>query len=219
MESAKRKMAQSIRFLRKIDLVLLCMSDSVEHIETEYWDSLRKDDAHALEWLYDRYFGLLFNYGRKLSVEKKAVEDAIHDLFVDLWRYRENLSPTTSVRFYLYRALRRRLVRNQSAERFFTERAGLREIFPESVSCEEEDIIARETTDHRVVHLRRLLNDLSPRQYEAMTLRFYDELSFEEIGTILGVNEQSARNLVQRGLAQLKQFSKLLLGCLLLLIS
>jgi RNA polymerase sigma factor (sigma-70 family) len=194
------------------------MSKSIEDIEIQTWDGLRKGNPHSLEWLYSRYFKLLYNYGRKISLESKSVEDAIHDLFVDLWRFRENLSPTTSVRFYLYRSLRRRLVRNNSGKGFDLN-AGLSESLLESVPCQEEGIIEKETENHRVTHLRKLLHDLSPRQYEAMTLRFYDELTFEEIGVILNVNEQSARNLVQRGLSQLKQYSKLLLTWSVLLIS
>ena len=188
-------------------------------METLNWDGLRMGNAHSLEWLYARYFRLLYNYGRKLSTESRSVEDAIHDLFVDLWRFRKNLSPTTSVRFYLYRSLRRRLMRNNSARDFVFQNGGLPERLFENVPCQEEDIIEKETEDHRLSHLKKLMADLSPRQYEAMTLRFYDELSFEEIGVILNVNEQSARNLVQRGLSQLKQYSKLLLTWSVLLIS
>lgn len=186
------------------------MDETIHDIEIQYWNGLRKGDPSSLSGLYHRYFKLLYNYGRKINAEKKSLEDAIHDLFVDLWRFRENLSPTTSVRFYLYRSLRRRLLCNNGAGDFLIKNGVVREELLQSVPCFEQDIIEKEIEHHRVSHLKKLLNDLSPRQYEAMILRFYDELSFEEIGAILNVNEQSARNLVQRGLTQLKQYSKLL---------
>jgi RNA polymerase sigma-70 factor (ECF subfamily) len=187
------------------------MAENVQDIEVKYWDALRNGDPDSLSALYNRYFKLLYNYGRKISAEKKSVEDAIHDVFVDLWRFRKNISPTTSVKFYLYRSLRRRLVRNHEAVGYVMDDGIIREELLENVPCTEHDMIEKETQHHRITHLKSLLNDLSPRQYEAMILRFYDELSFEEIGAILNVNEQSARNLVQRGLAQLKQYSNLLL--------
>lgn len=188
-----------------------------QDIELVYWDRLRESDATALEWIYNRYFSVLYNYGRKISSDEKALEDGIHDLFVDLWRFRSNLSSTTSVRFYLYRSLRRRIVRNENGKDRFVDDALIYEGLLHSVPCLEDDIIEQETKDHRVAYLKKMLNDLSPRQYEAMVLRFYDEMSFQEIGGILNVNEQSARNLVQRGLTQLKQYSKLILSCLLVL--
>lgn len=188
-----------------------------EDIELVYWDRLKESDAGALAWLYNRYFKLLYNYGKKISAENKALEDAIHDVFVDLWRFRANISATTSVRFYLYRSLRRRIVRNENGKDRFIGDTLIHEGLLSSVPCLEDDIIERETQNHRVAHLKKMLDDLSPRQYEAMVLRFYDEMSFEEIGGVLNVNEQSARNLVQRGLTQLKQYSRFILGWMLML--
>jgi RNA polymerase sigma factor (sigma-70 family) len=187
------------------------MSDRTENIELKYWEGLCKGDARSLEWLYNRYFKLLYNYGKKLSADDKSLEDGIHDLFVDLWRFRDNLSATSSVRFYLYRSLRRRLVRNANQAKKTMHLVTLPEYVESYTPSEEQDIIEKEVHHGKVNHLKKLLADLSPRQYEAMVLRFYDELSFEEIGGILEVNEQSARNLVQRGLSQLKNFSKFLM--------
>lgn len=193
------------------------MPSPVYDIELRYWDGLRKGESESLAWLYNRYFKLLYNYGRKIASDEKALEDGIHDLFVDLWRFRKNLSPTTSVQFYLYRSLRRRLVRNGNRNPLLAEAMSIAEDIQRGIPCEEEDIIERETQDSRVNRLKKMLADLSPRQYEAMILRFYDELSFAEIATILDVNEQSARNLVHRGLSHLKQFSKLLMTWVLLM--
>lgn len=193
------------------------MSDRTEDIELKYWGSLRRGEAGSLEWLYNRYFKSLYNYGKKLSVDDKSLEDGIHDLFVDLWRFRKGLSATSSVRFYLYRSLRRRIVRNanhvKQSHHLVT---SLPEYLESCAPCEEQTMIEKEIQHDRVNHLKKLLADLSPRQYEAMVLRFYDELSFEEIGAILNVNEQSARNLVQRGLSQLKHFSKFLIAVIVL---
>ena len=193
------------------------MPDLAKDLELRYWENLRRGEAGALEWLYNRHFKLLYNYGKKLSADDESLEDAIHDLFVDLWRFRRNLSPTSSVRFYLYRSLRRKLARNDVHRKKTQDLVILPECLEFSTPCQEQDIIEKESQTSRIRQLKKLLADLSPRQYEAMVLRFYDEMSFEEIGAILNVNEQSARNLVQRGLSQLKQFSKLLMTFLVLI--
>src|SRR5262245_6175402 len=89
-------------------------------MELKKWDAMRGGDSEAFAWLYAKYFKLLYNYGRKIGAGEAALQDSIHDLFVDLWRFRDNLSETSSVRFYLYRSLRRRLVRNDTSRAFFT---------------------------------------------------------------------------------------------------
>jgi RNA polymerase sigma factor (sigma-70 family) len=181
--------------------------------EVAHWDCMRRGDKASFVWIYDHYFKLLYNYGKKIGIENQSLEDAIHDLFVDLWRFRENLSPTTSVRFYLYRSLRRRVSRNAASEHYFTSLEQILESsYPGTTPSSEQQIIEGEIHNQRLYQLRKLLNDLSPRQYEALVLRFYDELSFEEIGSILNVNEQSARNLVQRGIIQLKQYARFVIS-------
>ena len=186
--------------------------------DLEYWKGIIKGDTSAYEKLYVQYFKVLYNYGRKICTDKSRVEDAIHDLFVDLWRYREKLSLTRSVRFYLYRSLRRRLVKNGSDmiwrncdEEFMMEDAV--QLISQS---KEHDIIETEIQDQRIHQLRRLLNDLSTRQYEALVLYFYDDFSYDEIASLMDLNSQSARNLVQRGLMQLRQYIKHIIATLLL---
>jgi RNA polymerase sigma factor (sigma-70 family) len=178
-------------------------------MDSTWWDAMRDGDKAAFANLYERYFKLLYNYGKKIGVDADTLEDAIHDLFVDLWRFRENLSPTSSVKFYLYRSLRRRVKRNMSASHYLTSHEfALEDMLQHMAPSSEQRIIDDEIHQQQVDRLRKLLDDLAPRQYEALILRFYDELSFEEIGSILSVNEQSARNLVQRGLVQLKQYAR-----------
>ena len=52
---------------------------------------------------------------------------------------------------------------------------------------------------------RRLLATLPTRQRAAVALRFYDDLSFAEIGRILDCPESTARSYVHRALVQLRQ--------------
>jgi RNA polymerase sigma-70 factor (ECF subfamily) len=177
--------------------------------ELELWEAMRSGDRNAFAMLYERYFKLLYNYGRKIGQDSSHVEDSIHDLFVDLWRYKSNLSTTTSVRFYLYRSLRRRLIKKNNNVLWLSHDMHLlEEALQLSSPSLENQIIESESTDYRVNQLRKLLNDLSPRQYEALVLFFYDEFTYPEIASMLQLNEQSARNLVQRGLVQLRQYAK-----------
>lgn len=174
------------------------------------WLNIQRGNQAALEALYNRFFKSLYNYGRKVCSNKTIVEDAIHDLFLDLWRYRANLASTTSIQFYLYRALRRRIVKNENKDietSLFDFQ--LDDLLLKKTLSHEDNMIETERTNEQSTKLKKNLNNLSPRQYESLILRFYDELSYEEIGTLLDVNEQSARNLVQRGLEQLRYFSKI----------
>ena len=184
----------------------------------ELWEAMLRGDRNAFAKLYERYFKLLYNYGRKIGQDSSHVEDSIHDLFVDLWRYKSNLATTTSVRFYLYRSLRRRLIKKDNNVLWFSQDIHLlEEVLHLTSPSSENEIIESESSDYRVNKLKKLLNDLSPRQYEALVLFFYDEFTYPEIASLLQLNEQSARNLVQRGLLQLRQYAKHIVSFYLLL--
>jgi RNA polymerase sigma factor (sigma-70 family) len=154
--------------------------------------------------IYSSYFDVLYTYGYRLFPDRSTVKDAIQDLFVDLWRFKANLTTTTSVRFYLYRSLRRRL-HKAALSRLPAEGSA------ENLSWEashESQTIQWETEELNRTRLQHHINALPPRQKEALSLRFYEEFSWEEIGDILNVNEQSARNLVQRAVQNLKEILK-----------
>ncbi|MBT1705169.1 RNA polymerase sigma factor [Chryseosolibacter indicus] len=193
------------------------MRESLSHDfeEQKHWDAMREGSVASLEWLYNNYAKLLYNYGRKIGTETPELEDAIHDLFVDLWKSRENISSTTSVRFYLYSSLRRRILRNSRGNDLFESRIeGIENALTSADPSAEQTLIDIEARNTQVLRLKKFLNDLSPRQYEALVLKFYDELSYEEIAAILNVNTQSARNLVQRGLEHLRHYLKLTISIL-----
>lgn len=179
--------------------------------EAAQWRGLIRGDKAAFQSIYQEYFKVLYSYGVKVCHNQEQVEDAIHDLFLDLWRYRENLAFTTSIRFYLFRALRRKIVKNETrdiAASIFDVEAG--EFNFPGVGSFEDMIVQGEFEDERTKKLKRNLNNLSPRQYEALVLRFYGEFSYDEIASLLDMNEQSARNLVQRALEQLRNLARIL---------
>jgi RNA polymerase sigma factor (sigma-70 family) len=53
--------------------------------------------------------------------------------------------------------------------------------------------------------MARALGVLPPRQRAALVLRFYADLTLEDVGTALGCPAVTARSLVHRGLATLKE--------------
>ena len=50
---------------------------------------------------------------------------------------------------------------------------------------------------------------LSARQRETVYLKFFEELSYEDICEVMELNYQSARNLIARALTELRQILKL----------
>ncbi len=163
------------------------------------WHLLRQGDRSAFAQLYERYYSILYSYGYKLFPQVTLVEDAIQDLFIDLWRMRENLSAADSVKFYLFRSLRRSIHRLSEKEKNqvpFT--------FDAVEPAMEASWIDHEQESLLIQRLTALLQNLPTRQREVITLRYYENFKTEEIALIMGITEKAVRNTLYKALTQLR---------------
>lgn len=180
----------------------LAGSENIDYIsiaEPELWNAFREGDEKAFSELYQRFAGVLYNYGYQLTADAALVQDAMQDLFSDLWRTRKNLSATTSVKFYLFRSIRRKLHRLSDIRQLPEDLYPLQTESAETLKIRIEENVLQQQ------RLQRLMSQLPVRQQEVIRLRFYDNFSWEEISGILQINEQSVRNLVQRAVVKLRE--------------
>ncbi|PWV54269.1 RNA polymerase sigma factor [Chitinophaga sp. S165] len=164
----------------------------------ELWIAFKQGNAEAFSEMYQRYAGTLYNYGYHLIPDSALVQDAMQDLFADLWRTRHNLSDTSSIKYYLFRSLRRRLYKMADIK-------PVPAITPLQTESIEELRIKKEEYLLLLQRLQQLMSRLPERQQEVIRLRFYDNFSWDEIAGILQINEQSVRNLVQRAIIKLRE--------------
>ena len=171
------------------------------------WKAFKQGDSDAFTMLYQKHVRVLYSYGKKLTADEDTVEDAIQDLFIDLWQSREKLADVESPKFYLFRALRRRLHKSQVSQYQLQSWDDADDrIHPVSLPMEYE-IIEAEISQKQKNELNAWLKNLPVRQYEVLMLKFYQDFSYEEIALILTINEQSVRNLLQRAVLKLRQLT------------
>lgn len=170
------------------------------------WASFKAGDSQVFALIYERYIGLLTNYGLRIEPDRDLVKDAVHDMFVDLWNHRTTLSSTDSIQYYLMKAFRRHLVRKLHADRrregTDISQLNTNELFEFS---HELTLMKAEVAQENMDRLRAALEKLSSRQKEVLFLRFYSGFTPEEIAQILDINAQSVYNLMHRGLTSLRE--------------
>lgn len=168
------------------------------------WNRFRKGDDSALSGIYAEYAGSLYLYGQKLTGNRAVIEDALHDLFIDLIRNRRSIGETGNIQFYLLKAFRRKLIRQLNRESRYGDDQLKENLFDVRYSAEQE-MIAEESRNHTAKCLARAIEKLSPRQKEAIYLKFQKELDYREISEILGMEIEASRNLVYRAVKSLKE--------------
>ncbi|NJN24794.1 MAG: sigma-70 family RNA polymerase sigma factor [Cyclobacteriaceae bacterium] len=184
------------------------------------WSKFREGNPRAFELIYERNIQLLANFGRRICTDDDMVSDAIQDVFVDLWRNRENLGQTDSIKYYLIKAFRRNLVKKLiSARKFEYGENNLSGFEGEFELSHEVMIMDKEYETEKIERLIAHLGALPPRQKEALFLRFYGELNYSEIAKIMEINQQSAYNMVFRALEVLRKELTLSLSALSVLLN
>jgi RNA polymerase sigma factor (sigma-70 family) len=175
------------------------MSAAFQH--EKLWESFKKGDKAAFADIYDKHIYVLFNYGSKISGNSALVEDCIQDLFIDLWQSRANISSTTSIKFYLFKALRNRIYRHHGDPSDLESIENSPAIGTEP--CYEEQIIQMEIESLQMKELRKHVDELPSRQREAINLRYYHNFSNEEVARIMGISYQSACKFIYAALRKL----------------
>jgi RNA polymerase sigma factor (sigma-70 family) len=167
------------------------------------WKSLQKNDIDALAVLYSRFFKPLLRRGLQITSDREIVKDCIHDLFVEIWENKSNLTVPQSVKAYMIVSLQRKIIRQIKKSRSLT--SEMERLISEVVVSKEEQIISEQTVHFQECVVIEALNSLTKRQREAIQLKYYKNLSYEEIALVMKISTDSTYNLVSKAISNLQK--------------
>jgi RNA polymerase sigma factor (sigma-70 family) len=169
------------------------------------WSQFKAGDRQVFSQIYRQYVQALYNYGMKVAEEPELVEDCIQELFIYLWKTRQNLGDTDSIKFYLFKALRRRIVATQEeVVRTTKKQESIATGQQAAELSHEQHLVYRQLEEEQQQRLSRSLDTLTKRQREAVMLRFYDNLSFQQVAEVMSLNIKSTYNLISKAIEALK---------------
>jgi RNA polymerase sigma factor (sigma-70 family) len=171
--------------------------------DTVVWYKFKGGDESALSGIYHNHIDALYNYGIKFNSNGDFVKDCIQELFFELINHRANLGSTNNIRFYLLKSLRRKIARNGKVLHLRFEN-NIDELNSNSVPSIENELIDEEVNFEMQGKIKVLLQKLSKRQKEAIYLKFYQELSYEEISAIMSISYQSSRTIIFKAIKTMR---------------
>ncbi|MBV6643122.1 MAG: sigma-70 family RNA polymerase sigma factor [Cyclobacteriaceae bacterium] len=174
--------------------------------DQKLWDQVRSDNKEAFECLYNKYFPELFRYGMTIHSNKELIGDAIQELFIDLWSYRNNLSRINRLKFYLLSSLRSKIftILSKDNKKLTIEKEYLNETI-QFLDSTEDKLIYVDQKKRKRNQLTLLINDLPLQQREAIMLIFFEGRSYEETSTMMSKSIQNVYTLVSRGVSTLRK--------------
>lgn len=172
------------------------------------WNSFLCGNRDAFGRIYEMTILDLYSFGKTLTADDELVKDCIQNIFIRLYRNRAQLASVENVKVYLLIALKNTVInafKKQQVYQKFLETYSVEEQGDLLDESEEDRIIAQETNETAQKALTRYQSALTTRQQEIIHYRFVDELTIEEIASLLKINYQSVANTIQRSLKKIRK--------------
>lgn len=173
--------------------------------DKELWDSFRSGKNAAFITIYNSYFKLLFSYGIRINDNEELVKDVIQDLFLYLKNNCRSLGETDSIKFYLFKCLKRRIFKELKS--WDNSKQTLDESQCFEITFSQEEVMINQQMDFEKVQLiNRAIAKLSPRKREAIYYIFYEGLNYQQVSDLLDLKDsKSARDLTYKALRSLRE--------------
>lgn len=171
------------------------------HTDQQLLELLNTGDQSAFAEIYRRYFDLLFIHADTRLQDKDQASDTVQDVFIRLWEKRVNLTISTSLSGYLYRA-----VRNQIFDTIKHEKVADKYIDSFYAASQHSPLFA----DHliREKQFAQMIEDeiaaLPKRMREVFELRRNENLSNKEIARRMDITESTVADQMKKALKTLR---------------
>ncbi len=177
--------------------------------DLELWQAFKSGSKEAYSFMYRKFAPVLYNYGCKICGDKSLVEDSIQDLFIHILTNKQALSDTTNIKFYLFKSLRREIITKLTTHQKHFSSAYSLLPFDSSPACalpsHETLLISAQQTEEQTQILTKELSSLPARQKEAIFLKFYDNLSYDEIASIMEIDHKSVYKTIYKAIDVLQK--------------
>ena len=178
--------------------------------DEKIWESFKSGNRAVFEQIFRAHIRILYKYGSRFTHDPALVEDCIQDLFLDLWHKRQSLGTTDSIKRYLLGSIRRRIIRKLQRKPSENSHIELENYdFHLELNAEDERI-ATESGLAQQKALKEAMTQLTQRQREVIYLKYFQEMSYDEIASVMDISYQSARNLVYAALKLMKKHMALI---------
>lgn len=171
-------------------------------IERDWVEAIRGGDERAFEAMFHAHYRDLCVYAASYVSSFDSARDVVQDVFLRIWKRRENWTVRVSLKAYLYRA-----VRNQSLNYLKQENdrrkkeTGLDGAARLSVRSGEDGLL----TNELLAAYRKAVSALPERRRTAFVLNRQHGFSYAEIALVMDISERTVETHIAKALASLKR--------------
>ncbi len=171
------------------------------------WQELKKGSLEALGFFYDKYLDDLYAIGISIHPNKENIQDSIHDMFIELYKYHNSISDVENVKGYLILSLKRKLIKNIKSNEYVIDKIDLEKKLHKTGN--NEDVEKKLIADEQILEDKEKVDyailSLTEHQKTILRLKYSENKSYSEIAEKLEVSISSARTLMYRTIKDLRK--------------
>jgi RNA polymerase sigma-70 factor (ECF subfamily) len=173
---------------------------SMQRTDEALMVAVREGDLDQLEILYQRYRDPLYDFFGRLTGNRVAGEDLVHDVFVRILKYRNTYRETNRFVTWMYQ-----IARNARTDYLRKHSA----VPLDEFRTEPEHDIATPGRQHEENEEKLLLQcalmQLPESSRELLILTRYQEMEYEDIAELYGISLGAVRTRVYRAIKELRE--------------
>ncbi|MDO8578713.1 MAG: RNA polymerase sigma factor [Dehalococcoidales bacterium] len=166
-------------------------------------------DIPAFEAFFRQYERLVFKNAYLLTGTREEADDVLQEVFVSVWRARRTFDPGKGkLTTWLHRITANKCLEMNRKRRVKT--TPLEGIDPPAIQTGDDVLVSRQEYEK----LMEAMKTLDPKHRAVLVLRYFNDLSYEEIAHAVGIPLGTVKSRINNGLKMLRgQFQIREEGC------
>jgi len=171
-------------------------------LDFELTKRLQKGDVEAFDKLFSSYGKRLYHFAYGYLKSKEEAEGVVQEVFLRIWRNRNQLKPELSFKAYLFKIAYHNIL--ELFEQINRRQAYQHQILDETVSFTED---TNERLNYQLLleKVENLIGKLPSRQREILIKRKKEGIPVKEIATQLGISSKTVENHLTEALKNIKK--------------
>jgi RNA polymerase sigma-70 factor, ECF subfamily len=156
-------------------------------------------DRNAFEVLFRSHYRPLCAFAMQYVKDGDKAEDLVQDLFFRLWMDREKTKVTTSLKAYLFQAVRNRCLNAVKVQ------GRVRSLNEEADDGIDEDVRTEEEHAERAARVNAAIELLPEERRRVFKMSRHEGLKYQEIAERLGISVKTVENQMGKALKTLRE--------------
>lgn len=162
---------------------------------------IREGNEEAFEEMFFGYYASLCRFSKGYVGNTDSARDVVQDVFINIWSSRENFDIHTSVKAYLFQAVRNRSLNElQKKKRYHS----FEEEYLKEINSKNEQV-SDESPNDLTQKIWQIVDDMPEKRKAVFTLYREHGLSYKEIADILEIKRKTVENQMGRALKFIRE--------------